>query len=172
VDPHEGSREDPGARTLDQFRSNLADAGLLDVVTPLVMTSTAAAAELRDPVGLLFIDGDHSGAGARADAESWLPRLAVGGIVMFHDVATSGYSGPRRVFQRLVCWSGDFHRVRRVGSMGIAERTTRRSRGSTVRGTLLGILLFRYDIQRALKSALRGVRRAITRAPVAMGASL
>ena len=40
------------------------------------------------PVHLLFIDGDHSYAGVKADIEGWTPKVAPGGIVCFHDFAT------------------------------------------------------------------------------------
>lgn len=165
IDPHEGSHEDPSARTFERFTQNLDAAGLRAVVRPLVMRSTAAVAEVRDPVDLLFIDGDHSIEGARLDAETWLPRLAPGGLVLFHDVATSGYSGPRRVCQQLVCWSPEFHRLRRVGSMVAAERTDVRSRLAAIRGSAFGLLLFWYDIQGVVKGVLRSARRLVRRAP-------
>ena len=95
VDPHRGSAEDRGAQTLEPFKANLQRAGLSGVVHPLVMTSIEALQAIQGPVELLFVDGDHSVAGARRDAEAWLPRLMPTGTVMFHDVATSGYSGPR-----------------------------------------------------------------------------
>lgn len=38
---------------------------------------------------VLFIDGDHSAAGVRADAEDYVPLVRPGGLVVFHDV------GPR-----------------------------------------------------------------------------
>lgn len=160
VDPHAGSREDPDARTLDAFLATVSRAGIGDVVEPLVMRSEQAARVLTGPVELLFIDGDHSPEGARRDGELWLPRVMVGGLAMFHDVATSGYSGPRRMFQRRVCWSAEFHRIRRVGSMTIAERTTRRGIEGAIRGTIVGTLLYWYDIEGAVKRFLRRLRRA------------
>ena len=159
VDPHEQSREDPGARTLDAFRANLATAGVGEVVLPVVMRSEDALGVITEPVGLLFIDGDHSPEGARQDFELWLPRVMVGGVVMCHDVATSGYSGPRRMFQQRVCWSGAFHRIRKVGSMTIAEKTDSPATGARIRATIFGILLYWYDIQGALKRTLRRLRR-------------
>ena len=159
VDPHEGSREDPDARTFEAFISNIRRAGVVDAVQPLVMTSAAAVAVVEGPVELLFIDGDHSPAGAERDAELWLPRLMVGGTAMFHDVATSGYDGPRRVFQQKVCRSEAFHRLRRVGSMAIAERTTKRSRLQALRSLLFDLLLYRYDLEGAVKRGMRNLRR-------------
>jgi predicted O-methyltransferase YrrM len=159
IDPHAGSREDPHATTLDAFTANLARAGVAADVEPLVTTSAEAANRLRGPVALLFVDGDHSFEGAAADALTWLPRVVEGGTVMFHDVATSGYSGPRRVFQRWICRSPEFHRIRKIGSMAIAERTARRSIGQACRSRAFGLLLFFYDVEGHVKRTLRRLRR-------------
>ena len=161
MDPHQGSREDPTARTLDQFLENLQAAGVRDAVQPMVMTSEEASRRIKGPIELLFIDGDHSLEGAAADAEIWLPRLMAGGTVLMHDVATSGYSGPRRVFQQRICWSRHFHNVGRVGSMTSAQRTDRRSAAAAIRGTIVGILLYWYDVQGVIKRALRRARGAL-----------
>ena len=159
IDPHVGSREDPGERTLDAFRENLERAGVASAVEPLVMTSAEAARTLQGPVELLFVDGDHSPEGARSDADLWLHRVVEGGTVMFHDVATSGYAGPRRVFQQRICRSAGFHRVRRVGSMAIAERTRSRSTFEAVRAGVFDARLYFYDVEGAIKRILRRVRR-------------
>jgi predicted O-methyltransferase YrrM len=165
VDPHEGSREDPSARTYDQFIENLRAADVLRVVTPLVMRSSEAVAHVTGAVGLLFVDGDHSIDAARADAELWLPRVQEGGTVMFHDVATSGYAGPRRAFQRLVCADRRFRRIRKVGSMAVAERSSGRNRVDGMYARTFGMLLYWYDIQGAIKRALRSARRLVGRPP-------
>jgi predicted O-methyltransferase YrrM len=160
VDPHVNSREDPHANTLEQFSSNIVHAGVADSVETLVMTSAEAAARLESGVELLFVDGDHSLEGARADAALWLPRVIAGGTVMFHDVATSGYSGPRRVFQAHVCRSPRFQNIRLVGSMGIARRTSRRPAAQAIRARGLDLLLYLYDVEAAIKRALRRLKRA------------
>ena len=151
VDPHTGSREDPSARTYETFTANIRRAGVDAVVTPMVMSSADAARQLDGGVELLFIDGDHSDAGATADAETWLPRLIEGGIVLMHDVVNAGYTGPRRVFRQRICWSGEFQSVRRVGSMGIATRTSRPRLWSRASGWLAGLLLYAVDAKRILK---------------------
>jgi predicted O-methyltransferase YrrM len=153
VDPHVGSREDPGAATLAAFRDNLARVGLIAHVEPLVMTSTEAARVIDGPVELLFLDGDHSYDAVRRDAELWLPKLVVGGTVMFHDVGAAGYEGPRRVFRRSVCWNAGFEGIERVGSMAIARRTSRRSFRSAAWGACAGLLLYVYDAKRLLRRA-------------------
>lgn len=159
VDPHVGSREDPDERTLEAFLANLDRAGAASFVEPLVMTSADAVHRIPGPVELLFVDGDHSPAGARSDADLWLSRVIEGGTVMFHDVATSGYSGPRRVFQQRICRSRQFHRIRRVGSMAIAERTPSRSVLQSLLAGLFDVGLYFYDLEGAVKRTLRRVRR-------------
>ena len=151
VDPHVGSQEDPAARTYETFTANIRRAGVEAVVTPMVMSSADAARQLDGGVELLFIDGDHSDAGATADAEIWLPRMIDGGIVLMHDVVNAGYTGPRRVFRRRICWSGEFQSVRRVGSMGIATRTSQPGLWSRGSGWLAGLLLYAVDAKRILK---------------------
>ena len=159
IDRHQASREDPAARTLDDFRRNLESAGLFDCVRPLVMSSREAERVLKDPVGVLFIDGDHSDAGAEEDFTLWLPRLAPGAALLCHDVSTASYSGPRRMFQRMVCRSPEFDSIRRVGSMMVARRAVGRSTTSAAWSLTAWALLFVYDG----KAWLRRIRRALTR---------
>ena len=161
IDPHSLSCEDPEADTLDEFLANLARGGLTDVVDPLIMRSEEAAARITGPIELLFIDGDHSYEAVRRDAELWLPRVMEGGTVMFHDVATAAYTGPRRVVRQMVCRNPHLHRIGRVGSMVVARRTVRRSPGAALWGSTAGILLYLYDGKRALRQLRRwpGTRR-------------
>lgn len=53
------------------------------------------------PGGLhfLYIDGDHSYAGARADVELWAPKLRPGFLMAMHDVHTTGAA---QVYQALL----------------------------------------------------------------------
>ena len=161
VDPHTGSREDPAAATLAEFRANLGRAGLADHVEALVMTSTEAARVVDGPVELLFIDGDHWYEAVRLDAALWLPKLVEGGTVMFHDVGAAGYDGPRRVFRRSVCWDARFEGIERVGSMVIARRTRRRSVAGAAWGLCTGLLLYLYDAKRLVGRLAR--RAGVTR---------
>ena len=155
VDPHEHSKEDPSARTYDTFMRNLTEAGVADVVDPMVMTSADAAAAIPGGVEVLFIDGDHSDAAARSDADIWFPRLIDGATVLMHDVATASYTGPRRVFRELICWNSGFDRIGNVGSMGVARKVARRGPFAAVRGWGGGVALYLLDVKRGLRR-LRG----------------
>lgn len=45
-------------------------------------------------IDLLFVDGDHSYAGVKADIEGWTPYIKPGGIVAFHDCAPETNHNP------------------------------------------------------------------------------
>ncbi len=151
IDPHQGSFEDPTANTLPEFLENIRTAGLSDVVEPLVMTSAQAVHALEGPIELLFIDANHDYEAVARDADLWLPRLIEGGVVMFHDMATTSYRGPRQVFRRRICWSRHFDSIGRVGSMGIARRTARRSLRAALWGWAAGLLLYLFDAKALLR---------------------
>jgi MMP 1-O-methyltransferase len=127
VDPHTGSAEHqrPGlyVSTLDEFRRNVAAAGVDDIVVPVVATSEEAARIMTGPVELVFIDGAHEYEAAKLDVLTWLPRLVDGGIMALHD--TIGWDGPRRVAEEFLFRANTFRRVRLVDSITFAQKTTR-----------------------------------------------
>jgi hypothetical protein len=51
---------------------------------------------------LITVDGDHSIAGARRDILNVIPRLKVGGVLVFDDVANQDHPGLFEVWQELV----------------------------------------------------------------------
>lgn len=84
--------------TFDAFTENVREAGVADLVRPIVAASTEAAKTFNEPIGLLFIDGDHSYAGARGDYDAWVPKVLPGGTIAMHDTRPrSSFDGPHRV---------------------------------------------------------------------------
>ena len=76
IDPHAGNDRGPGeidgyaaeaASDRDAFRANLERAGVADRVRHVPLFSDAAHAEVTDPIDVLYIDGAHRYAPARAD---------------------------------------------------------------------------------------------------------
>jgi len=53
----------------------------------IVGDSALCAADVEDPVHLVFVDGDHSYQGVKADIDAWAPKIAVGGGIAVHDFA-------------------------------------------------------------------------------------
>jgi predicted O-methyltransferase YrrM len=91
-DAHVALRPDmPGEQLDAELTDALARFGLAHKVHLIVADSRTADPPKR-PLELLFIDGDHSYEGAKADFERWGALLRAGGHVLFHDaVDTGGY---------------------------------------------------------------------------------
>jgi len=54
----------------------------------VIANSATYHKQFRGQAHLLFIDGDHSYEGVRADIAGWAPKIASGGIISFHDFKT------------------------------------------------------------------------------------
>lgn len=89
IDPHIGSIEQNaelnGRSSEEIFRQNIEQAGVLDVVTPIVKKSADAANGWNQPIAFLWIDGDHSYEGAKSDFDLFSPWVVEGGVIAFHD---------------------------------------------------------------------------------------
>ena len=114
IDPHNFNnaelgdyRTAPGATSFDAFLANLGGAGVSDRVEVHRAYSSDIAAEWNRPIRFLWIDGDHSYAGAKADFDGFARHLVPGGIVAFHD-ALHEFAGPIRVFVEEVLRSDRF----------------------------------------------------------------
>lgn len=61
------------------------------------LDSVDAAAAIDDTLDFVYIDGDHSYEGIRADLAAWLPKIRVGGILAGHDYGQPAFPGVRAV---------------------------------------------------------------------------
>ena len=132
IDSFTGSIENqrPGLKvwTLDDFKNNLAKAGVADIVTTIVGTSEDAAKNWNKPIEFLFIDGDHEYAAVEKDFLLYSPHLIDGGIVAFHDTTPNlkailqggpffGLPGPRKVVEKYIFKSRQFKNVGLFGGI-------------------------------------------------------
>ena len=81
-----------GADLDEQLRDALRRYGL-DENVHLVVGDSRTADAPRVPIRALFVDGDHTYEGVRADWDHWGGRLAPGGHVLFHDAVDYGGIG-------------------------------------------------------------------------------
>lgn len=100
---------------------NLRRAGVADRVDFHHCTSAELAKSWSTPLRLLWIDGDHSYAGAKTDFDAFSPHLADGAIVALHDVLNK-FEGPLRVFVEDVLADPCVGPAGLVGSIGWARR--------------------------------------------------
>jgi predicted O-methyltransferase YrrM len=98
IDPHAGNDRGPqeidgfvdeAAEDHDVFNRNLADAGVADRVTHLRKFSDDALGDVDGEIDLLYIDGAHRFAPARADIVRWGAKVADGGDLLIHDSFSS-----------------------------------------------------------------------------------
>ena len=122
VDPETGRID-----TLLRFRRAIEGAGAEDLVVAVVGDSAQVAANWRGEVGLVFIDGGHGAAVCWADYRGWAPLVAIGGLLVFHDVFADPRDGGRPPFD---CYcdaldSGEFteDEVAAQGSLRVLVRT-------------------------------------------------
>jgi len=62
-------------------------------LTPYIMTSKKFAKKYKRKYEYIYIDADHSYKGVKFDYKTFWPRLAVDGMMGFHDICLKGLSG-------------------------------------------------------------------------------
>jgi predicted O-methyltransferase YrrM len=89
IEPHErftgllGGEFWPGDRT--EFFKNIVNAGVAEVVRLVNLSSEVVTPGWSQPLGLLWIDGDHRYPAVKRDFDCWERFLAPGAVVAFHD---------------------------------------------------------------------------------------
>ena len=119
VDPETGRID-----TLATFRRTIEQAGLEDVVVGIVARSEVVARDWHTPLGLVFIDGSHSGEAAARDYDGWVPHIEPDGILAIHDVFESPEEGgrpPFEIYQRALA-TNMFVEAGRAGSLRVLKR--------------------------------------------------
>ena len=124
IDPHNYNLSlplrSPPPSTLDDFVDSLRAAGVSQHVEFHHALSKDISASWNRPIRLLWIDGDHSYAGAKSDFDGFTPHLSPGGIVALHD-ALNVFPGPIRVFVEDVLRSPRFGAAGFVHSIAWAQ---------------------------------------------------
>ena len=127
IDPHEtftgvmGYKFEPADRT--EFLRNLVRCEVSEIVRVVNLPSTAAAAGWNQPVGLLWIDGDHRYASVKQDLECWERHVAPGARVALHD-STDPTLGPRQAIREAI-EAGRFQQLEVVGLTTVLVRRER-----------------------------------------------
>lgn len=126
IDPHAGN--DRGPQEIDGyaaeadadhgvFVANLERAGVADRVRHVRLSSHEAVARVDGPVDVLYIDGAHRYAAARADIREWGARVAGGGVLLIHDAFSS--IGVTAAIARELLLSDRYRYDRRTRSLAV-----------------------------------------------------
>lgn len=124
---HDASMVDPVTGlfdTLPTLRHTLDAAGVDDNVVAVVGRSALVAKSWRTPLQFLFIDGGHTEDAAQRDFTGWAKWVAVGGVLVIHDVFPNpddGGQAPFHVYRRALD-SGEFTEVSATGTLRVLER--------------------------------------------------
>jgi hypothetical protein len=125
IEPHEeyrgvlGGRFGPDDRAA--FYRGMLRSGRYENVRLVNLSSEVVTPGWRRPVGLLWIDGDHSPEGVARDFDCWRPHLAPGARVAFDDSAAEG-RGPT-VFVRSLVDRGAAEVVETAGGITVLTLT-------------------------------------------------
>lgn len=107
--------------TFHRFREALITAEVTDQVVVHRAFSSTLSQDWQLPLRFLWIDGDHSLAGAISDFEQFAPHVIPGGFVAFHDVLHP-HPGPSQVFCSRVLLSEEWGACGFCGSIGWAQK--------------------------------------------------
>jgi predicted O-methyltransferase YrrM len=114
-----------GERIARSYNGKYLSSGKVRFVPKL---STEAGGDVPTPVDLVFIDGDHSLAGIKADWSYWTGRLAPGGTIALHDTLLTpekppGYTlGSIEYFRDHICHDPRFELMRQQDSMSVLRK--------------------------------------------------
>ncbi len=124
IDPHGGNDRGPqqlegefedGQRDHEQFMANLRAAGVVDRVTHIRKPSQDATGDIPGLLDVVYIDGAHRYAPARADIDRWGAKVASGGTLLIHDSFSS--IGVTLALLTTLVFGSRFRYVGRSGTM-------------------------------------------------------
>lgn len=123
IDPHE-EFDGPfggqfGAPDRREFFTTMLTVGGWENVRLVNLSSEVIAPGWDKPVGLLWIDGDHSYEGVRRDFECWAPHLLPGAPVILDD---TDRGGPKQFVDELL--TDGWQVTRHIGKMRALARVT------------------------------------------------
>lgn len=138
VDPHTGSPDQKtyGAlNTFEEFKRNIKNAGLENIIEPVVMTSFEAVKNWTKPIGLIFVDSNYYDYElTRRDFFEWSRCLASGGIYALHNDVPSvsgilegiplhGWKPVRKFMKDFIFGSGNFKIIKIRGTTAAIQKS-------------------------------------------------
>jgi len=160
IDPHLGSDRGPqeieadqdrGDDDFDLFHANLQSAGVDERVRHVRKMSHEALGDVDGEIDLLYIDGAHRFAPARADIVEWGNRVSGGGTMLIHDSFSS--IGVTLALLTTTFVSGRWRYVGRARSMAEYQRVNL-STGERVRDAARQVLQLSWFLRNVVIKVL------------------
>ena len=167
IDPHVGSpeqqKENEKIWTFEEFKKNIKNAGLDDVIAPLVKTSEEAAKNFNKPVEFIFIDGAHEYEFVKLDFDLWFPKLLNGGTMAFHD--TIGWEGPKKVVTDHIFKSKYFKNTHFVDGITFAQKVKHNTLKDRIKNRYVLLLknMYGFAMKLHLSKQIRTIGKRIVR---------
>jgi predicted O-methyltransferase YrrM len=121
-DWHQGDAHAGQIPTLAPYLRNLHRYGLFGRVVPVIGRFDHILPALQDDYfGLIFLDGFHSYEAVRDDTERLLPKLAHGGVLVFHDYGVEASSAGGEPFGVTAALDEMFSGFDVVGTLAIVR---------------------------------------------------
>ena len=150
-----GNMENPGADFVEREMKRLGHRGSLALVggNSHVTVPDYLSAHPDATFDLITVDGDHSPEGALADLRTVLPRLSLGGVIVFDDVVHPAHPELSEIWNRAVAEDGGIasHEFADLG-YGVALGLRTRPRDGAVGRT---------RAMAQVRASLRRIRRRI-----------
>ncbi len=107
VDPHDSMGVPNNLKeqntTFHEFKMNISKNNIESIVVPMVKTSIEASKLFANSsVELIFVDGSHDYESVKLDFKSWFPKVMQGGIIAFHDSASTDWIACKRAVQESI----------------------------------------------------------------------
>ncbi|WP_455277746.1 class I SAM-dependent methyltransferase [[Eubacterium] cellulosolvens] len=169
VDPHTGSSEHKESYcevwTFEEFKKNIRNANLSDLIIPILKTSEEAAKIIDMPVELIFIDGAHEYDLVKLDFKLWFPKVINGSIIAFHDSVTASWPGPKKAVEELIYKSSNFRNVNFEDSITFAEKVEQNSLKDKIRNKYILFLknLYEFGIKLHLPEPIKSIGKKFFR---------
>ena len=168
IDPHTGSsehqKENEKIWTFEEFKKNIKNAKVDDIILPLVKTSEEAAKNFNKPVEFIFIDGAHEYEFVKLDFDLWFPKVVNGGIMAFHD--TISWKSPKKVVADYVYKSKHFKNVKFVDTITFAQKVEQNSLKDRLKNRYVLLLknLYEFAGKLHLPKPIKKIGKKIVRA--------
>ncbi|MFP5486699.1 MAG: class I SAM-dependent methyltransferase [Acidimicrobiia bacterium] len=167
IDPHAGN--DRGPQEIEgyadaaegdhaAFEANLMAAGVRERVQHLRKFSDDALADVDGPIDVLYVDGAHRYAPARADIRQWGANVADGGTLLIHDSFSS--IGVTLAILRELVPSARFRYVGRSRSLAIYRVDPSVSRGRSAARQLAQLPWFAWNVTKKVLISAKLLRNA------------
>jgi glycosyltransferase involved in cell wall biosynthesis len=111
-----------GPQDRGAFYQVMLQTASFEKVALINLPSREAARAWCRPIGLLFVDGDHSFRGVKGDFDAWDPHVCLGGIIAFDD-ATDPAVGPANLIEQILA-SGRYAALETVGKVRFLRKVS------------------------------------------------